>query len=195
MINKIVIKADNRPETGKKESKKVRREGRIPGVLYGIDANVHFSVEPADVKDLIYSPDFKLVELTIGGKTYSCILKDVQYHPVTDAIVHIDFLGLIPGKPVKLELPIRFKGQSPGVKLGGKLSQSLRRAKVKTVPENIQTELFVDVSKLELGQSVRVRDIVVPEGIEIINTPGIPVATVITPRALRSAAAAANKEK
>lgn len=193
MDKRIAVNAQKREELGKKGAKMIRREGKVPGVIYGKDELLHFSVTPFDMRDVIYSPDFKVVDLTIDGTVYPCILKDVQFHPVTDDIEHIDLLLLVPEQSVKLEIPIRFKGQSPGVKLGGKLVQNLRRAKVKTTPEDMVYELHVDVSKLELGQSVRVKDIQTPEGIQIINSPGIPVAIVDIPRALRSATSAAEK--
>jgi large subunit ribosomal protein L25 len=194
MDNRIVVNAQKREDLGKKGSKKVRREGRVPGVVYGKDQLMHFSVLPFDMRDVIYTPDFKVIDLTIDGEVHPCILKDVQFHPVTEEIVHIDLLQLVPEHPVKLEVPVRFEGQSPGVKLGGRLVQSLRRIKIKCTPENMVHELSVDVSELELGHAVRVRDVQAPEGIEIMNSPGIPLASVQTPRALRSATSAAEKE-
>jgi large subunit ribosomal protein L25 len=147
-----------------------------------------------DVKDLIYTPDFKVAEIEIDGKSFRAIVKDIQFHPVTDAIMHLDFLQLEEGRAVKVEVPIRFKGVSPGVKGGGKLIQRLRRLKIKTKPENLVTEMRVDISKLELNESIRVRDVDQKlETIEILNSPGVPIASVETPRALRSAATAAAK--
>ena len=116
-------------------------------------------------------------------------------HPVTDSLTHIDFIELVDGTPVKVDIPIRFKGDSPGVKLGGKLLQSIRRVTVKTLPENLVDELFVDISELELGFAVRVRDIEAPDSVQIMNTGATPVAIVEVPRALRSATAAAEKDE
>ena len=116
-------------------------------------------------------------------------------HPVTDSLTHIDFIELVDGTPVKVDIPIRFKGDSPGVKLGGKLLQSIRRVTVKTLPENLVDELFVDISELELGFAVRVRDIEAPDSVQIMNTGATPVAIVEVPRALRSATAAADKDE
>lgn len=190
----VAINGQIRAEVGKKATKAVRKkDGGIPCVLYGGEDLIHFSIPEPEVKALIYTSDFKVADINIEGKTYRCILKDVQYHPVTEAILHIDFLRLVKGNPVKIEVPVRFKGTSPGVKSGGKLLPKLRRVKVKTTPENLVSELLVDISKLELGQSIRVRDIEPGEGIEIILSPGIPVATVEVPRALRSATAAKEK--
>lgn len=190
----IAITGQSRTGLGKKPSKDLRNDGRIPCVLYGGQDVVHFSVTLNDVKNLIYTPDFRVANLTVDGATYRCIVKDYQLHPLTSNLTHIDFLSLVDGQKVKLEVPVRTKGVSPGVKLGGKLQQKLRRVKVKTLPEEMVTELFVDISPLDLGQSLRVRDIQVPAGIELLNSPSIPVVTIEIPRALRSAAAAEAKD-
>ncbi len=190
----VTINGEVRKELGKKATTRARKEGKIPCVLYGKDEVVHFSTEFKDVKSLIYTPDFKLAEVKLGGETYRCILKDVQFHPVNDEILHIDFLKLIAGHPVKVEVPVRFTGTSPGVKAGGKLIRQVRRIKIKTVPEKLVDEMVLDISSLEMGQSIRVRDIQGLEGVEIINSPSIPVALVEVPRAMRSATSAKEKE-
>lgn len=174
-----------RAAVGKKATKAIRNEGGIPCVIYGGADNVHFSTIHKDVKAMIYTPEFKVAEITVDGSTHRCILKEVQFHPVTEVIRHIDFLKLDEGKPVILEVPVRFKGSSPGVKLGGSLQQSLRRVKIKTTPENMVDEVYGDISTLELGHAIRVRDLDLPEGIQLMNAPAIPVASVIVPRALR----------
>lgn len=189
-MNVIAINGEPRESLGKKSSKAIRRAGRIPCVLYGGADPVHFSVEPNDVKDIIYTPAFKLAEITIDGKTDKAILKDVQFHPLTDEVTHIDFLRLVDGQPLKLEVPVRFVGNAPGVKVGGKLQQALRKVKIKTTPAHIVDQVVLDVSKLEMGQSVRIRDIQPQEGVTVMNSPGIPVASVEVPRAMRSATAA-----
>lgn len=190
----IAITGQPRAGLGKKPSKDLRNDGRIPCVLYGGQDVVHFSVTLNDVKNLIYTPDFRVANLTVDGINFRCIVKDYQLHPLTSNLTHIDFLSLVDGQKVKLEVPVRTKGVSPGVKLGGKLQQKLRRVKVKTLPEEMVTELFIDISPLDLGQSLRVRDIQVPAGIELLNAPSIPVVTIEIPRALRSAAAAEAKD-
>jgi large subunit ribosomal protein L25 len=189
----VAVNGDVRTSVGKKETKAVRNENKIPCVLYGGKEIIHFTVTVNDVRDLVYTPDFNIAEITLDGQSHKAILKDVQFHPVTDEIRHMDFLRLIDGHSIKVELPLRFKGVSPGVKGGGKLQQNLRRVRVKTTPEKIVGELVLDISSLKLGDSIRVRDIEAIEGIEIMNAPGTPIATVETPRALRSAASAAEK--
>ncbi|MEQ8705608.1 MAG: 50S ribosomal protein L25 [Phaeodactylibacter sp.] len=190
----IAFTGHPRTDLGKRSTKELRKEGHIPCVAYGSDELIHFYLNPIDVKDLIYTPDFKIADVTVDGKKFRAIVKDIQFHPVTDAILHLDFLQLEEGRTVKVEVPIRFKGTSPGVKGGGKLIQRLRRLKIKTKPEHLVSEMQVDISKLELNQSIRVRDVDQKlETIEILNSPGVPIASVETPRALRSAASAAAK--
>ncbi len=183
-----------RADLGKKANKKLRNEGQIPCVLYGGSEVVHFHTTLKEVKNLIYTPDFKIAQLVLGDKKYKCIVKDYQLHPLSDELVHIDFLNLVEDQKVKLDIPIRFKGSSPGVKVGGKLVQKLRKVKVKTTPDRIIEEMIVDISSLELGQSLRVRDIIAQDGVEILSSPSIPVTTIEIPRALRSAAMAAEKD-
>ncbi len=176
---------------GSKSTKDIRKAGQIPCVLYGQDGTKHFAVTPNAVKQLVYTPDFKLAEVDIDGTKVKCILKDIQFHPVKDTIQHIDFLQLTEGVPVKVNLPLRTKGESEGVKVGGKLLQQVRRVLVKTLPEHLVDELYVDISSLNLGQSARIRDIEVNENMQIMNPPATPVVMVEVPRALRSAQAQA----
>ncbi len=187
----VNIKGEIRTALGKKGAKATRNQGLIPCVLYGGDEVVHFSTTLNEVRHLIYTPDFKVAQVEVDGKPFRCIVKDKQFHPVNDQVIHLDFLRLAEGHPVKVEVPVRFKGVSPGVKAGGKLLQKMRTVKLKALPENIIDEITVDISQLELGQSIRVRDIQAGDGVEVLNAPGIPVATVEIPRALRSAQQAA----
>lgn len=181
----VVINGTLRNETGKKSSKAARKNGDVPVVMYGPNELVHFTAKVADFKDLIYTPDFKIADVTVGGKTYKTILKTKQFHPISEALLHVDLLVLTDGHPIKYEIPVNFFGSSPGVKIGGKFMQKLRRIKVKSLPENMILQLQADISSMELGQSLRVRDIEVAEGIEIMSQPAIPIASVEIPRALR----------
>lgn len=190
----IAVTGVSRDDVGKKATKAVRKAGLIPCVVYGGETPNHFSVKHNDVKKLIYTPEFKLAEVTVGGSTQKCIIKKVDFHPVTDSIVHIDFLRLIDGHKLNVEVPVRFSGVSPGVKGGGKLQQAIRRVKLKTTPENLVDFVEVDISHLELGMAVRIRDIKPVDGVEVMNPSGTPIATVEVPRALKSAEAAAAAE-
>lgn len=193
-MESVVISANARPATGKKGAKATRREGLVPCVIYGGEKVIHLSGRALDFRDLIYTPAFKLAEITVDGTTYKCILKDISFHPVTDEVMHMDFLQLVDGKPLKVMIPIRFKGVAPGVKTGGRLNQKVRKVKIKTTPDSLVPELFVDISELNLNESVRIRDIEVTDKMEVMTSMNIPVASVETPRALRSAEAGEDAE-
>jgi len=179
---------------GTSKARAERTAGTIPCVLYGGGESVHFTVTPDAVRDIVYTGEFKLANLTVGGKSYRCILKEVQYHPVTDTISHIDFLNLVDGNTIKVTVPIRFEGAAPGVRAGGKLVQKLRSVKIKTTPEQMVDEMKVSISKLKLGQSLRVRDIATIEGVEIINSQALPIATIPIPRGLKAGAVEEEEE-
>ena len=189
----VKINGEPRQDTGGKASKALRRNGLVPAVIYGSDEPVHFSTTQLGLRDLIYTADFKVAEVTVDGKQIRAILKEVQFHPITDLVSHADFLRLEEGRTVKVEVPIRFTGTSPGVRAGGKLQQNIRRVRIKATPENLVNELTVDISKLEMGQSVRIKDIKPIEGVEIATPASTPVAGIELPRALRSAATAEAK--
>ncbi|MEO1515531.1 MAG: 50S ribosomal protein L25 [Bacteroidota bacterium] len=189
-MESIAISGTIRQALGKKGTKAVRNNAHVPCVIYGGENNIHFSAHKNDFRGIVYTPDFKLIKVELDGKTYTCVVKAIQWHPVTDEISHIDFLELTEGKKLKLEIPVRFKGAAPGVKEGGKMVQKMRRVKVKVAPASLVDAMYVDVSSMGLGQSVRVRDIIVEGDIEIVSSPGIPVASIEIPRALRSAEAA-----
>ncbi|MCB0685248.1 MAG: 50S ribosomal protein L25 [Saprospiraceae bacterium] len=192
---RLQIKGALRSDTGRRASKAARREGLVPCELYGAKENIHFSVSPKSLKDLVYTPDFHVAEVDIDGKVYNCIMKDIQFHPVSEEILHVDFLKLEEGRKVKVEVPVRFSGMAPGVKAGGKLTQKVHRVSIKATPENLIEQVTLDISKLRLGQSVRVRDIKVGGEIEVLNHPSIPLASVTIPRALKSAGSAAELEE
>lgn len=192
-MEKIKVTGQIREELGGKHAKSVRKEGLVPCVMYNSKGNIHFAIDPRATRDLVYTPTFRTAELSLSGATHECIVKDVQYHPLTEEIIHIDFLELEPKRPVKVDVPVAFRGVSPGVKAGGKLQKSMQTIKVKTTPEKMVDLLYLDISNLGLGQAIRVRDIDPVEGIEIITAAATPVAIVEIPRALRSAAAAEAK--
>ena len=122
----------------------------------------------------------------IDGTSHSAIVKDIQFHPVTEQILHIDFVKLIDNHPIKVEVPIRFKGKSPGVKQGGQLIQSMRKVIIKATPENLVDELIADISHVELGSAIRVKELEIGEGIEVLSPENTPVASVNVPRALKT---------
>lgn len=190
----ITVAADIRENTGKSANKSLRKQGLIPAVLYGKDGSKNLSLTHNAVKGLIYTPDFKMAKLEVDGGTVDAIVKSIQFHPVTDNIEHIDFLQLTQGQKVKVDIPVRFKGESPGVKEGGSLIVQRRKVTLLLKPEDMVDEIWADISSLGLGQSVRVSDLEYDEEKIKVLTPGpIPVGLVEIPRALRSADAEAEE--
>jgi large subunit ribosomal protein L25 len=185
-MEKVVIKANIRAEVGSTSAKGARNGGLVPGVIYGGAEVLHFEVDPVSFRHVIYSPDFKLLSVELNGKTHNCILKSAQFHPISEKLEHLDLLELLDGQSFKCQIPLRFRGVSPGVKVGGKFVQKLRKINIKTVPEKLVGELFADISGMELGGTLRVRDIQIPAGIEVTNPSAIPVASIEIPRALRN---------
>lgn len=184
-MKSIKVVGKLRENFGKSSARALRREGRILCELYGGKENRHFTVELNDVRKLVYTSQFSLVDVELEGKVYQSIIKEIQFHPVEENIQHIDFQELVPGRKIKVSVPIQIEGISPGVKEGGKLVSKVRYLKIKTTPENLVDSVKVDISEVMLGQSVRIRDIQVGEGIEVMSNPGIPVASVEVPRLLK----------
>ena len=197
-MQSVAIQGTLRETIDKKATKAIRKEDGIPCVMYGGSEVHHFSAPAPDFRHLVYTPDFKIAEIELNGQTYKAIIKDVQFHPVTDKILHIDFVELVTGQAVKLELPIKLVGQAEGAKIGGQVVQKMRRILVKTMPENLIDRIEaieVDITALNMGQSARVRDIPSQDGMEVFANPSLPVATIEVPRAMRSAEAAAEGEE
>ena len=194
-MESVNVSGELRTDLGKKWAKTVSRQGLVPAVLYGAGDPVHFTVKALDLRDLIYSSEFRLAELEVDGTSHRAIVKDYQFHPVTDDLRHIDFLALQDDHPVKVQVPVRFEGTSPGVRNGGKMQVAVRRVKIKATPEHLIDHVLLNVSKLELGTSIRVRDIQDMEGVQIMTPASTPIASIEIPRALRSAATAAKKEE
>lgn len=192
----IQINVETRENLGKKASKAARAAGKIPAVLYSKKNGVsHFTTTHGDVKRMVYTPEFKLAELSLNGEARKAIIKDIDFHPVTEEILHMDFLELVDGHPLTADIPVSFTGESPGVKNGGKLIRTLRKVKVKVNPEQLVDNLYVSIDNLELGSAVRVKDIDVPEGMEIMVDGATPVANVEVPRALKSEEAGAEGDE
>ena len=192
-MERIVVPAQKRSVSGSRGATDCRRQGLVPGILYGGKEPVAIALTAHDIRHAIYTPEFHRIELDLEGEKVECILKEVQFHPVTEEILHLDFLRLVEGRKVKVDVPLRLTGTSVGLKAGGKLIQKVRQVKIKAAPENLVHELLLDVSELNLGQSIRVRDIKAGPGIEILNSPGIPVGSVEIPRVLKSVEAEAAK--
>ncbi len=184
------LKGELREEFGKKASKSFRDKGLIPCVLYGgtESENTHFCVPSNKVHNLIYTPEVFLVNLDLDGKSVMAILKDVQFHPVKDTILHIDFLRVFADVPVEVEIPVRLEGLAAGVRAGGKLSLDARKLKVRALADKLPEELVVNVTALRLGKSIQVGELNF-EGVEILNSKNAVVCRVQLTRAARGEAA------
>lgn len=183
----VAIKGQPKEKSGKQAANHIRHAGMVPAVMYqsGGGQAVSFSVNPSEIRHLIYTPKFKLAEIEINGEKHQCIVKDLQFHPVTEQVLHIDFLKLVPGVRFKASVPLRFAGVAPGVKAGGKFITTLRKINILTTPDKVVDEVVADISSMELGDTIRVRDIQLQEGVTITNSGAIPVALIEIPRALR----------
>lgn len=181
-----------RADLGKKASKAIRGQEAIPAVLYGGNEVVHFAVTQEAVRNLIYSPEIFAINLTIDGKAVKAVLKDIQFHPVTDKILHLDFLQVDETKPVVIEVPVVLTGHAEGVKAGGKLSLEMRKLKVKAVYTEIPEKLFIDVTTLGLGKTIQVGALNF-EGLELMNAKNAVVCAVKLTRAARGAMAKGGK--
>lgn len=177
-----------RNEFGKKAAKALRKQDLVPCNLYGNGANITFEVNVNDVRKLIYTPDTLIVNLTIDGTTRTAVVKEMQFHPVTENVLHIDFLEITPDKPVMVAIPVQLTGHAEGVKAGGKLSQEIRKLKVKGLYTAFPDRLVIDVTPLGLGKKIAVADLAF-EGLEILNPKSLIVAQVKVTRASATAEA------
>ncbi|HTN21937.1 MAG TPA: 50S ribosomal protein L25/general stress protein Ctc [Pelobium sp.] len=185
-MKSIAISGSPRENVGKRDAKELRYEGKVPAVLYGGKEQIHFAIDAPALRDLVYTPEVNFAELTIGDKKFNAVLQDIQFHPLTEKILHIDFLQLFDDKKVTIEIPVKLTGTSPGVKMGGKLIQKLRKLKVNALPKNMPQEVEVSIEPLEVGKSVRVRDLK-PADFVITNVPEDTIVSVIMSRALKQA--------
>ena len=182
------LKGTSRTEVGKKSTNELRKNNGIPCVLYGIEKEAKaFAVTTDAVRKLVYTPDIHVVNLTIDGIECTAVLKDIQFHPVKDTILHMDFLQIVEDKAIVMEVPTVLTGLAAGVKLGGKLQQAIRKIKVKAVYANIPEKLTVDVTELALGKSIKVGELSF-EGLELVTPAQTVVCSVAATRASREAA-------
>lgn len=193
-MKSIAIEGQLRENLGKSASRAIRSEGKALGVIYGSGKEIHFSAPNLAFRDIVYTQEFKTADITIDGATYKCILKDTQFDPITDQLIHLDFLVLEDNRKVIAELPIKLVGQSAGVKVGGRLEQRLKYLKVRTLPEHLVSFVEVDITELQLNGNIRVED-VKNDKYEFMNPARQPIASVVMTRALRQAGSEATKGK
>ncbi len=178
----VSISGSLRENVGKKDAKEKRKEGLIPCVLYGGKEQVLFYTNELNFRDLVYTPDSSLIKVEINGKSYDAILQDIQFHPVTDKILHADFLEISDDKPVKIDVPVKLEGDAPGLLQGGKLHLLIRKLRVKALPKDLPDFITVDISSLDIGDSVKVSSLEF-ENLEFLNPPTAVVVIIKTTRA------------
>jgi large subunit ribosomal protein L25 len=190
----VTIEGQLRTEHGKKAARQIRSQENVPGVIYGGAQEVNFYASAKAFKPLVYTGEFQLADVKVDGKNYRCILKDLQFDKVSDTLIHVDLLELVEDKKVIANLPLKFVGTSAGVKGGGKLVIKMKSLNVKTLPKYLKETIEVDITNLELNENIRVEDVKDPN-YEIMNSPRIPIASVVMTRQLKQEEATAEKKK
>jgi len=189
----VSIQGNKRDTFGKAAARQLRSEDLVPGVIYGGEETIHFTTPAKSLKSLVYTPDFQIAEVSVDGKTYRCIMKDLQFDVVTDKLSHIDLLELVENKKVIANLPLKYSGQSAGVKEGGRLELKMKTIKVRTLPKFLVEAIEVDITNLQLNGNLRVED-VKADNMEVMLPGRQPIASVVMTRALRQAESEAAKE-
>ena len=196
-MKSINVKGTARTATGKKATRDLRKNGGVPCNLYGENKNengesiaMSFATTQEELRKLVYSPDIYSVNLTIDGKECKAVMKELQFHPVTDQLLHVDFYEITEEKPIVMEVPIQMTGLAEGVKAGGKLALQIRKLKVKALYNLIPEKLIINVSHLGLGKTIKVGELSF-ENLELLNAKEAVVCAVKLTRAARGAAAAA----
>jgi large subunit ribosomal protein L25 len=180
-MKQVSLSGALRAYVGKKDARKIRREGNVPCVLYGGKEHIHFLTDEKQLLKMIFTPEVYIFRLTIGKKEIPAVLQDVQYHPVTDRVLHVDFLEIHPEKPVTIAVPLKLNGTPKGVLLGGKLHQKLRKLKIKSLINHLPDVIEIDISPLDIGQSVKISDLV-REHITFLDPPSTVAVAVRTAR-------------
>lgn len=179
------LKGQVRSSLGAVNAKESRTQGMVPAVLYhGQSEPVHFNVSNLELEKLLASADTHIVHINIDGATHKAVLRETQFHPVSDAILHVDFYGVIENVPVEVSLPIQLNGSSKGVLAGGTLVKKLRKLKVKGVLANLPERINLDITELELGKTIKVKDLSF-EGFTVTTPSSAAVVTIDIPRSLR----------
>jgi len=177
----IEIKGSFRNEVGKKSAREIRKTGNVPCIIYGKENNINFSTRESSFRNLVYTHEAHLVNLDIEGKNFKAVLHDMQFHPVTDKILHADFVQIFDNKPIVMDVPVVITGDSAGVKAGGKLSIKKRTLKIKGLADNLPDHLEVDVTELKIHHSIKVGDLAF-EKIELLDPKIATIVTVSTSR-------------
>jgi large subunit ribosomal protein L25 len=176
-MKSVEIQGTPRTELGSKYAQAERKAGNVPCVIYGGETPVHFSAPILAFKTLVYTPEAKTATITVDGKTVEAVIQDMQFHPVTDALMHIDFIQLVEGKAVTMNIPVVLHGQARGVLNGGKLKMVLRTLSIRALPNEMPESIDLNITNLRIGKSIRVSD-VVPAGFEILNADTAVIVTI-----------------
>jgi len=180
----VKIEGTKRTALGKKDTKRLRDNKLIPCVIYGGDEEpVHISIKATDFRKVIYTPNVYLIDLEVEGKKIEATVQNIQYHPVDDKVLHVDFLRINEDKPIKIEIPVKLEGYAAGLKAGGKVNQNLRKVKIKGLAKNIPDHLTLNIEKLEIGQSIKIEDLDF-ENLEFLNPKAVPVISIVVTRAV-----------
>ena len=158
-MKSITINGSQRESVGKVATKALRNAGKVPCVLYGGDKPVHFSAEEKAFKNLVYTPNVYTATIELGKESFTVVLQDIQFHPVTDKILHIDFYQLFEDKPVTMEIPVKLVGNSKGVMIGGALRHNMRKVKVKALPADLPDFIEADITELEIGNKLYITEL------------------------------------
>ena len=185
-MKSLKIEGQKRENLGKKEAKKLREEGLVPGVLYGKDEVLHLAVSFSDLRAFVYTPSIYLIDLVVDGETYRSMIQDIQWHPVEEQILHIDFLKIEENVPVKIDVPVTLTGLAKGIKAGGKIKSNLRKLRVKALAEHLPDTIEIDVTKLGIGDSIKVSELQRPN-LEFLDNKSNLVVGVISTRVAKSA--------
>lgn len=189
----VSLSGSLRASVGSVNATALRNEGKVPCVIYGGKEQVHFSALEKDFKNIIFTPDACQVEVNIDGKKFRTILQETQFHRLTDKLIHADFLEIVDGKPVTMQIPVKPIGTSEGVRAGGKLTIKLRKLKVRGLANKLPDTIDINIEKLAIGKSVTVGEINI-EGVELLNAKNVSVVSVNTTRAVAQAEQAAAKD-
>ena len=190
----LLVKGEKRKSLGKKDAKLLRSQEAVPAVLYGAGEPIHFSVPFSEMRQLVYTPGVFLVDLDLDGTIYPAMMQDVQWHAVEEQILHVDFLKIEENKKIKIDVPVKVVGLAKGIKAGGKLKTNLRRLKVKALAKDLPDSIEINVTKLGIGQSIKVGDLSL-KNIEILDKKSNVVVAVTITRAAKSAAGAVVEEE
>ncbi len=180
-MKSVSLSGTTRACVGKKDARNHRREGQVPCVMYGGKEQIHFVVNEKELMKLLHTPVVTLFDLLIDGKNFPTLVQDVQYHPVTDRLLHVDFKQILPEKMVTIGVPIRIIGTSPGVLRGGKLVKKMRKLTIKALAQNLPDEVVVSIDTLDIGQTMKVSDMTM-ENVTFLDAPSSVIIGVRTAR-------------